>query len=485
MKRFFSITLPALLVGACLRLFFVLKFPLVSGDASLYEQLAGNWLKWGQYALQLNGQITPVDVRMPGYPAFLALVYAITRRTADSARLPVMLVQIVVDLATCVIVALLAASLARVAGQEAKANRAYTAGLWLAVLCPFTANYTATILTEVWSIFLTAVAFLLLVPVATDAFAKPLAILTRRQVWQWGALAGFVVGLGTLFRPETPLLLVTTFAVIGHWMARRGAAGRWIKLCTFMALGCGAALLPWTVRNAVSLHEFQPLAPKNTNLPSELDAKGFLAWEKTWMYRMRDAYQVAWKLNDEEIHLDDIPTSAFDTPDEHARVAMVLERYNDDVTWTPEEDAMFAQLAQERTARHPIRTYLRIPLLRAIVIWFSPRIELLPVSGHVFPLAYQWEEDPVDQRLTILIFLANLFYLGLALWGTWRIWKYRRAHVAVAVLLAYILVRTAFLTTMETPEPRYVLECFPAVIALAAQAFWKPNPDQESVRFAN
>jgi hypothetical protein len=33
-------------------------------------------------------------------------------------------------------------------------------------------------------------------------------------------------------------------------------------------------------------------------------------------------------------------------------------------------------------------------------------------------------------------------------------------------------VRTAFIaTSVDTPEPRYVLECYPAVIALAAQVF--------------
>jgi hypothetical protein len=42
---------------------------------------------------------------------------------------------------------------------------------------------------------------------------------------------------------------------------------------------------------------------------------------------------------------------------------------------------------------------------------------------------------------------------------------------AVAVLIVFILLRTAFLTTLETPEPRYVLVCFPALIALAAQVF--------------
>jgi len=45
------------------------------------------------------------------------------------------------------------------------------------------------------------------------------------------------------------------------------------------------------------------------------------------------------------------------------------------------------------------------------------------------------------------------------------------AIVAIALLLVFILVRTAFLTTLETPEPRYVLVCFPALIALVAQVF--------------
>jgi hypothetical protein len=38
-------------------------------------------------------------------------------------------------------------------------------------------------------------------------------------------------------------------------------------------------------------------------------------------------------------------------------------------------------------------------------------------------------------------------------------------------LVLFILFRTAFLTTLETPEPRYVLVCFPALIALGAQVF--------------
>jgi hypothetical protein len=53
-----------------------------------------------------------------------------------------------------------------------------------------------------------------------------------------------------------------------------------------------------------------------------------------------------------------------------------------------------------------------------------------------------------------------------------RLWRSNAAaRPAVAFLALFITIRTAFLTTLETPEPRYVLVCFPALIALGAQAF--------------
>ena len=98
MKRIFSHPFVALAAGLCLRLFFVFKFPANSGDTVLYEQMAANWLQHHVYAMEVFGRITPVDLRMPGYPAFLAVVYAVTGKTGVGAHLVVMLAQAVVDL---------------------------------------------------------------------------------------------------------------------------------------------------------------------------------------------------------------------------------------------------------------------------------------------------------------------------------------------------------------------------------------------------
>jgi hypothetical protein len=476
MRRFFSNPITAVLAGACLRLYFVFKFPAGSGDTVIYDQLASNWLKYGKYAMDIAGQPVPVDLRMPGYPAFLAILYALSGRNGENARLIVMLAQVLVDLASCLIIGALAVLLLLSINTGLTPKRAFTAGLWLAALCPLTANYVAVPLTEVWAMFFTALAFLILVMLATQLASNRSSISvpffnSKPNVWLLASLAGFTVGLGTLFRPETPLLLVTSGLLLAFWMGKNGQMKRWFLVSLLMAFTCALPLLPWTLRNAVTFHEFQPLAPKNTMLPGELDPKGFMAWERTWLYRVRDCYLVPWKLNDEEIALEDIPSTAFDTPEEKERVAAVLETYNDELTLTAAEDAVFAQLARERTARHPLRTYLWIPLRRSVRLWFTPRIELIPVSGHVFPLAYMAEEDPVDQRVTIFFFLLNIFYVALALVGTWKLWKWPAVRPAILLLLFYIVVRTAFLTTLETPEPRYTLVCFPALLALGAQVF--------------
>jgi hypothetical protein len=477
MKRIFSHPLAALAAGFCLRLFFVLKFPADSGDTALYQQIAANWLKHHAYAMDVGGTITPVDLRMPGYPAFLGLIYAMTGRTGAEARLWVMLAQIAFDLLACLLIARLAVLLTCNPEGIAPSTSVNRAALWLAVLCPFTANYTAVQLTEVFAVLWTVLACSAVV-VALRRVAKPDFLLKgahlplRSSVSFAAFAAGLIVGLGTLFRPEAPLLLVAAaIAFCGLFLSLR-SIGRWFSASLAMALGCLLILSPWALRNFVSLGELQFLAPKNSNLPGELVPYGFLAWEKTWLYRVRDCYLVPWKLNEEPIDVEDIAARAFDTQEEKERVAAILEQYNEDLTLTAEEDAAFAQLARERNARHPLRTYVFLPAARAFAMWFTPRIELLPVSGNVFPLAQMREDDPVDQEVTSALFLLNLFYAGIGVWGAARSWRSNpAARPAVAFLVLFILIRTAFLTTLETPEPRYVLVCFPALIAMGAQIF--------------
>src|SRR6267154_3636104 len=177
MKRVFSNSIVALAAGLCLRLYFVLKFPANSGDTVLYEEIATNWLKHHVYAMTVGGQITAVDLRMPGYPAFLAIIYALTGRTGADARTGVLLAQIGVDLLFCLVIARLAALLACTSLDCAPNKRAYSMALWLAALCPFIANYTAVPLTEVFAALWTGLACCALV-LALRRVKKPDILVT-------------------------------------------------------------------------------------------------------------------------------------------------------------------------------------------------------------------------------------------------------------------------------------------------------------------
>jgi len=450
----------AALSGLALRLTFVRFFPTEGGDTPAYLQLARNLLDAHVYGLTANGTILPTDARPPGYPLFVAAVYAVSGRSETA----LLVAQALLDVATCFLIAALAARLA----PEASRERVRMAALWLAALCPFTANYTAIPLTE---------------PLAVSLSAATLYLLAR--AWQreelQGAgcdrtgwlLAGVAAGAATLVRAESPLLLASAGLAITIACARRGEWLRIVRTGVWLGAGLLLPLAPWGARNAVTLGRVQLLASRYAEMSGEYVPRGFYAWTNTWLVRFRDVYLVPWKLEDQPILLDDLPAYAFDSAEERERVRRMLDEYNDALAVSPQLDGEFAALARERTARHPLRTFVWIPLERVATLWLTPRVELLPVSGHLTPLAEKWEYDREDMVVTIVWWLIGTGYLVIAIAGCIVVLRARRAAAVppgAIFLVAYVVVRTLFLTHVETPEPRYVLVCFPAVIALGALA---------------
>jgi hypothetical protein len=72
--RWFILGTAAALV---LRLVFLIRFPAVVTDSFFYGDIAKNWLRHGVYGLSGPDEISPSYTRLPGYPAFLALIFAI------------------------------------------------------------------------------------------------------------------------------------------------------------------------------------------------------------------------------------------------------------------------------------------------------------------------------------------------------------------------------------------------------------------------
>jgi hypothetical protein len=477
----------ALCCGLALRLCFIARFPFYAGDTKFYEELAQNWLYHGVYGLFIRGELTPVDLRVPGYPAFLAGIYTIFGQT----RTAVMLAQAVIDLFTCVIAALIAARIA----PANKQSQAATIALWMAAPCPFLASYTAAILTETLAAFFTTIALLVLVRALANSpldpsngrsggrsigqsagkFVEPSRNgLDQDAAWLQSGLflmAGIVAGLGTLVRPETPLVLAAAGLVICIRWHRPADWSKFTLASLWMGVGLLAALTPWAARNARTMGRIEFLAPYYAESAGDYIPRGFYAWTRTWMVRYRDAYDVTWALGKKPIEMDSFPAAAFDSEAERARVASLLATYNSDLKMTPALDLKFQALAHERAAEHPLRTFAFIPIERAFVIWFTPRVDVLRYSGNLWPPGEQWRANPAKFNVTLLFGFLNCAYIGLAIAGAWRC----RTNTGCALIVAYLVIRTALLTQLPTVEPRYVVACFPAIAALGALAFVKSN----------
>ena len=200
-----------------------------------------------------------------------------------------------------------------------------------------------------------------------------------------------------------------------------------------------------------------------------------MAWEKTWLHRVRDSYLVTWKLNDEAINLDDIPSSAFDSPQEKQSVATQLE------TFTNTTSSLGLSKTTPSSARSPRNAPPAIP--SAPISGFPPRASLpfgslrasnfSPSPATYSPYAEAWEFDATDQIVTSTLTILNLIYLSMAVAGYRGFYGANRKPASPSrYSLAFIAPCAPHSSPRKkAPEPRYVLECFPIVLAFAAQIF--------------
>jgi 4-amino-4-deoxy-L-arabinose transferase-like glycosyltransferase len=452
--RFF---LPASLAALALRLFLVWRFPAVVDDSRLYANIAENWLRHGIYGITNSGVIMPTLSRLPGYPAFLAGIFAVFGVGNFRA---VLLVQVLFDLGMCFLVTDLA--------RRLFSERAAKAAFLLAGLCPFLANYAATALTETLEIFFTALA--LHFALAGLKVGEERGSSTRRNKMWLGC--GLSIGGAILLRPDGGMLLAV---IVGYlsWHFLRGPsseyripifARRSIFLAAALVLaGALTPLIPWTLRNLHTLHRFEPLAPRYANDSDETPLPGFNRWVKTWIGEYVSVEEIYWNVPGSAIDVARLPSRAFDSPEQRAQTAALFAEYNRDTDITPALDARFATLAATRIHTAPLRYYLWLPALRIADMWLRPRTELLPSD----PRWWEFNDDPRWLAVSLVFGVMNLLYVAMAAAGLAR----RRAVFGVGLFVLFVTLRSVFLGTLENPEPRYTLECYPVVILLASALF--------------
>ncbi|MGA9511013.1 MAG: hypothetical protein WBV55_20495, partial [Candidatus Sulfotelmatobacter sp.] len=173
--------------------------------------------------------------------------------------------------------------------------------------------------------------------------------------------------------------------------------------------------------------------------------------------------EIYWNVPGDAIDLTRLPRRAFDSEQQRQRTAQLFADYNQDHDISPELDARFAALAAARIHAAPLRYYIWLPTLRIADMWLRPRTELLPSD----PRWWEFNDDGVWLAVSIVFGLLNLAYVAAAVAGFVR----GRECYGLGLLFLFLLLRSLFLGTLENPEPRYTLECYPVVIVAAAALF--------------
>ena len=473
----------ALLAGLALRLWVLRNVFEVNGDSLIYGGLAKNLLLHGKFDLTTaTGKMYPTLIRLPGYPIFLAVCFKLFGMENYSSAA---CVQIVLDLLGC----LLLADFARRIAPAGLGRGAALATLWLAALCPFTAAYTVEPLTETPTLFVLALAMWAMArfrdePNWANALWFTCAVSYAALLRPDGALAGvvFVISLFWGRNREARRVTIpgpqrrgisTPLTKTSPWGPRTGGAlmrtnqtsdmgqsgvsatqfWRMAVVCVLLAL---APFAVWTERNWRVFHVFEPLAPRLATDPGESSNPGWERWVKSWCLDYISTYEIYWNVPGDVLDVKELPNRAFDSAAQYAETSALAADYNNHgMDLTPAIDGRFGRLADERIAADPLRSSVWLPLGRVADMWLRPRVENLNIDLDWWVYSRHRRETEFSWAYAGL----NAVYLGLGIVGIFlrpRFW---------GAMLAYLLVRSALLLTIEAPETRYTLECFPMLFA--------------------
>jgi hypothetical protein len=441
-------------------------------DTDAYLELGRNLLHHGTYGFMGDdGVVSPALFRLPGYPIFLAALGGNTTL--------VCVVQSLIELAGCLMLGLFL--------RRHVSERAGLAAIALSATCFFTADYAATPLTESLSLFATMAAIHTLgefLAKSTGNPKKPAILSEVRRFWRTqskdpGAArptttiqtfstststatnllpVAASASLAMMLRPDGAILAISLAIALFFHTKRFVPALRTVILFGLLA---AVPLVPWAIRNAVTFHVFQPLAPRHVNDPGERVNLGFYRWLRTWSVDFETTGLVFWKVGTESISLKDFPPRAFDSEAQRDQTAELIAAYNIKKDVDQPLDDRFAALAAERIHTHPLRYYVWVPALRIADMWLRPRTEGLDIALSW----WRWRDHPGESAAAIALALLNLLYIVGAIAGA-----FRRPPLAV-FLATYLMLRCILLGTMENSEPRYTLEAYPIILVLSAMCW--------------
>ena len=212
-------------------IFLLRNFDAVTGYEN--EEIALNLIAGRGYSMAVFGPLVPTAYQYPLYTFFLALHFLLFGKN-----------YLFVEFSQALLGSLSSLLLVYLGRNLFDRLTGLAAGLLCAVY-PIYVYWVTRGQALTLEIFL-LIALLLLV----------LRAMKQDRVRDW-ALAGFGLGLATL--SKTIYLILAPAFLLWAWLWRRPAFPRLVRNAAVFGIAAAAAIAPWTIRNAITLHAFVPV----------------------------------------------------------------------------------------------------------------------------------------------------------------------------------------------------------------------------------
>jgi 4-amino-4-deoxy-L-arabinose transferase-like glycosyltransferase len=428
-------------------------------DGYVYDSLAWHLLTGKGFAVNRASVLSvgdcppcePITYPLPGYPLFLAGIYALFGRN----YLVVKLAQAAVDTAT----AFLAYRLAR---RVTDSQRTAILVLGVVALNPFTALWTTDLSTETLATFFATT----IVWFALQSAQSP------RRLWYLGF--GMAAGLGTLVRPAFVLLPVVLLSAV--WLARSLAWREALLGSALVLTAMALCLLPWVVRNYLVFH--QVIFAGRSNAPEQDHGFGYYAWYQNWLRDPTWTPRVNWDYMvyaRETIPDHPFPDYAYDSEGEQQEVEQLMQQVKAAGRFTPEIEQRFALLARAKAQQYPVRRYVVLPLVRMARVWINSGTSAIndPRVKGGFSLE-RARAEPIGFVVRVLL---SIGYCSIAPLGLVGMWLLRRRYWVVIPAALSVAYHTLIMEAIGYGvRARYVVYSVPVMlvfVGVSLMAIWE------------
>ena len=450
-------------IAVLVRLAMALWAPGEGGDTSGYLTIALNIVENGCVSLSepAAAECEPDwgGNQLPGYPAFIALIWAIFGISEIAVRVAQALVVVGAGL-------WLVHAVARYTGSW---RAALLVGLVMA-LSPLRLAWPRLALTETLALATTM-----------WVLAELLLSLAERRLRIWTIAIALAFAVFVRYDGVLLCFAVAFCAFVIHGPKRallRGGA---------IALILALPVLAWVARSADSGLGYVPMIwSASVGGPAN---GGFVSWARTWSAHEYDYPKWAYPLYKQRYSKIRIDDRAFDDEEERVHVARLLRELArfDGEPFPAHVNTAFAAIAAERRARDPLRHWAWIPLRRAANMWFNPyssfgwplevpnalrdTVRGAGLGGIVAAIA----EHPLIAAGKVLVSgYRFLLAIGFAAAGAYAIRRRERYLIPLLGIATIILVaRTVFFSGTALMEARYIMEAVPGLEIVAVLGLWE------------